>query len=251
MKARESTQPDAVDRATEALQQLHVPDGPPEEVLAAVIAAGPEDASASQPIQFRQRKLVMFKRIAKIAAVVAIVAGTAAVAVHLVYQGPTVAFAQVREQILQARTMAWTTTVTQKTMTVRSRCMFKEPGLVRQVQEYEGQTLCVLTANLRQGRCMLLVPSQKRAQLIDLGDVGNTKAFSQVNPGMNMVQELREAIAGSEEVLGEKVIDGRQAIGFHVSGPTAPQAIEMDVWADAKSGDILKIEFSMTYKRMI
>lgn len=256
MKARESTQPDAVDRATEALQQLHVPDGPPEEVLAAVIAAGSADAAASQPIQFRQRRLVMLKRVAKIAAVIAIVAGTAAVAFHLIYQGPTVAFAQVREQILQARTMAWTMTVTfdnpmaellkspQRTMTVKSRCMFKEPGLMRQVQEHEGQTVSVVTANLRQGRCMLLMPSQKQAQVIDLGDVGNTKAFSEAHPRMNMVEELREAIAGAEEELGEKVIDGRQAVGFRVGMPAPAQHMDRVVWADAETGDILRIEFA-------
>ena len=127
-------------------------------------------------------------------------------------------------------------------MTVKSRWMFKEPGLMRQVQEHEGQTVSVVTASLRQGRCMLLMPSQKQAQVIDLGDLDNSKAFQSGGP--NMVEELRKAIAGAEKELGEKVIDGRQAVGFRVGMPAPAQHMDRDIWADAETGDILRIEFA-------
>jgi hypothetical protein len=212
--------------------------------------------SAARATGSQQRRRSMMKRTIKLAAAVVVAAGITTLAITMFENTATVAFAQVREQILKAQSGTWrmTIAITQPTgqppgrpETMEAQCYFKEPGRTRMVQSQEGKVVNIITVDLQRGRSLTLQPSQKRAVVFDLGDLRNTKAFSVVgNPTVALFNKLKEAVRGAEEALGEKVIDGRQALGFRVGLRDSPGMEEVDVWVDARTAEILLIQYSVS-----
>ncbi len=208
--------------------------------------------SAGQTIGIQQRRTLMMKRIAKIAAAVVMAVGIIVLAVTVIHRSPTVAFAQVREQILKVQSMTWKMTMTvpmpwqeenDKTMTTARECFYKEPGLMRQVSSVEGQDVrMIIVWDLGQGVMLSMHPKSKMAMITKLGDPSKLKKIQAKDGGMsNFMDRLRRAVEGQGEPLGEKVVDGRPAIGFHmVEGQMA-----VDIWVDVETAHPLLIEMEI------
>jgi len=243
MNRDERTRQEIVERATCALREKPIPDGPPREVLTAALAAGETAENKPRTFASWQRRFAM-SRIAKIAAAVVLLAGIVGLVAWLTVGsgGGTIAFAQVREQIQQAHTMTFKMTLIIPLMgerkTMAMECSYKEPGLMRQVVNIEGEEGPITNIiNLEQARALALVAKQKVAVLVDLGKLPE-EARSEYK---DYAEQLKKMVEGSDEPLGEKEIDGLKAKGFRVTH----QGQTMDIWVDATTGHPVLMEANL------
>ena len=226
---------DVVDRAVDRLRGAPVPDGPPAEAMAAVLAAG---ADAVKPhTQTTWRRKLKMKRIAQLAAVIAGIAGVA-VWMGSGEPGKSAAWADVQEKIRKAQTMTSTLTMRQKgAPPLVMRIMIKEPGLMRQELTQPAEAVNIM--DMSRGDMLSLMPKEKKAIRIDLS--GLPEAIRREHEKGNYMAETKKLIEESETELGEKQIAGRQVKGYR----TSKHGVGMDIWADAKTGDPVQIEMTM------
>lgn len=237
----EHTQEEIVERAGRALREAPVPEGPPPEVLAAVLAAGQRPGNQFQITTERKRRFMM-KRILRIAAAVVVAAGATAIIAFTVRGTSTVAFAEVRRQIQEAQSMTCKITLTgfamAKDKRLEAQFAFKEPGRMRQrfqTTTPDGQKLDIVQIfDFEQGKSLALMPEQKKAVTIDFGQLPEEMR----DECRNYVAELKTMVEGSDKPLGEKEIDGAQVIGFEVTH----RGQVMVIWADPQTGLPVLIE---------
>lgn len=238
MSDRQNVSPEAsdqiVDRAANALRRESIPDGPPAEVLAVVVAAG---ANVDKPIKptFRERIFTM-NRIAKIAAAVIIVGGITAVLIWpTIGNGPAgIAFGEVKRQIQEAETISFklhmTMPGTGKAVTIKN---YYAPGRMRQ----EMVELGVVTVfDLNEGKSVSLNSKTKEAVVMDVGDMSDIKAIMEKQG--DPLTKIKKQLEGAQKELGEKVIDGRTAKGYQV----VDSGFVMDLWVDPETGHPVRME---------
>ena len=225
---------DVVDRAIRCVREAPVPNGPPPDVLEAVLAAGGPWAAKPKARTIRERIFKM-NRITRIAAAIAIAAGIAGLFVWLV-TGNGVAFADVLEKVRSARTVRFKIKAQVELMpgTVQefdSDVMVLEPGKIRQTMPGGG----VMISDSQQGRFLTLLPGQKKAIVTEATGQPQDQNQNQ----MTFIEQLRNLQEGSEERLGEEEIDGRTATGFRVRGK---EGWDWTIWADAETGLPVRVE---------
>ncbi len=226
-----------VDRAVESLRATATP-GPPEDVLRAVISAG-ESAPPIRDQRTSTQRIFTMKRIATIAAAVVIVAGAIAAIFFLGERSATIAWADVQEKIRNVRTVSMRITMTQEgapDIVVTRKIM--EGGLMRQEITIEGEPVTQIF-RLREGKLLLLVHESKTAVHMELSGMPE-KVRREIEKG-DTLASVKELIEEAETELGEKEIAGRQAKGYRVT----KDAMTFTIWADAKTGDPLKLELTM------
>ena len=225
-----------LDQATDALRSAPVPVGPPAEVLATVYALDGRVRPGGQApaIKVSTRRFPM-RRVLSIAAGLLLLAGVGAVVYHLLVASATVAFAEVRRQIEQVETMKWRISMDLKLAVpgapshLEMDCYYKTPGLTRQEITVPGMSDKVInTMNFQTGKVVTLVPTQKQAVIVDLGQLPKAARERQ----KDFVAEMKKMVQGDAAELGTKEINGRQAKGFRV---TKNQHV-MDIWVDPKTG---------------
>lgn len=230
---------EVVDQAVQSLREAPVPEGPPPEAVAAVLAAG---TSGSEPPRQRIRERIFkMNRFARIAAAVVIVGGLAGVLVWLTAGkgGSSVAWADVQQRIRDARTMTFTVTMRQKDMPeMVMKMMLKEPGLMR--QEFTKPAKVVNIMDISQGKMLCLIPQEKKVLRVDLGELPD--AIRKKHEEQNYLAEMKKLIEESESELGEKDLDGRQVKGYRLS---KLGIVDMTIWVDAKTGKPVQIEMAL------
>ena len=149
---------------------------------------------------------------------------------------PAVAFADVKAQLQQAKTIQMTMSMPTSTATVpvdmRMKMLIKEPGLIRIEMDIGVVTIIDIPAK----KMLALEPAKKEAVLLDVGQFpagGNTQP-------QNMLENIRKCLDGSEQALGERKIDGKSAEGFCVKKDSG----EMEVWVDKASGNLAMIKIT-------
>ena len=84
-----------------------------------------------------------------------------------------------------------------------------------------------------QGKSISLLPAQKRAEVFDNKPKKKTSGGGDPVAGWrSMLLDTHDRPDAKRESLGEKVIDGRQVVGFRISSP----ATVFEVWGDPKTG---------------
>jgi outer membrane lipoprotein-sorting protein len=229
-----------LERATKALRDTPVPPGPPEDVLALVCCLDGQAHSGGQSPVAGTRRFPM-KRLLSIAAAVVLFLGLAGVAYFFLGRSATVAFADVQRQIERIETMKWRMSMAvtyPKPGKIEMKCFYKEPGLMRQevVLSSTGEKV-VATVDYQTGKVLSLVPAEKTAIVLDMGQM--PEAARKRN--RNFVAEMKKTIQGNAEELGTKQVNGRQAKGFRVT----KNAQTMDIWVDPKSGSPVEIDMSI------
>ncbi len=255
-------QSDIVDEAFGAMRKSQPPEGPNlqalEQTLQAVRQAQPKSDRISLIERIRNmNKLIKYPVAAAIA--LALFAGGAYM---LLGRGTTVAFADVREQIEQAKTMTLTANVEMTgspmpmKIKMKMKMYFKSPGLMRQEITMEAKpapgTTQPATApatqttinifDIAEKKGITLIPSQKMAFVHEFKNVP-PEVFAKAKE-QNALDKLKEAVAGEHEDLGEKMIDGRKLKGYRCKDPSMSPTTKMtmDIWVDAASGKPVLVE---------
>ena len=154
---------------------------------------------------------------------------------------PTIAFAQVRDRIRDARTLVFDiSTVAPETEEPKplGRALFKEPGLLR--YEAEDDVRTIIIARFQEGKVLSLNPATRVAVRID-GFESLTELQGGKIPdiGGEIIAQLKQLTAGSEEPLGKRTIGEKQALGFR----TKQDEETVDIWVDEMTGDPLLVDF--------
>jgi outer membrane lipoprotein-sorting protein len=174
-------------------------------------------------------RVFMKSKLFKVAAAVALVAIVAIVASQFV--GGTNAYAQVVQEIRNARTMVWTL-VRQANdgsgKTINVDVAYKDPGHLR-TSTVDGY-IAILDANT--GKMISIVP-QGGYTLGDLSGLSKTN-----NSPFADVETMKALPAKADLQLAAKDIDGVECDGYQVNNGD----MTTTVWLDTKSGDLLQVE---------
>lgn len=198
----------------------------------------------------------------KFAASIALMSVIAFFAVTALSPSKALAFDDVAREILKVENARFeiTSTITYADGTTENegtyKCVTKLPSLMR-VEPPEGDIVIIDFANDK----MLMIDARKKAAILmdqffgfDEDDNVQKNLFGEVQ------EHLRNAEKGGDfgevkyERLGEKQINGVQAVGFRVLNPDADvEDFEgdqmsfnaLDIWADAKTGGPIQLEFTM------
>ena len=203
---RNSNHDDLLQQATRALRQTHVPDGPPGDALADLVAALENAANQDRTLTFVERILVM-KPLTKITAAAAsllIICGTAAW-MMTAGGGASVALADVADVLEKIHSATWTLTATREGKPPETlKAMYLDPSRSR-MENPQGMVMIY-----NESKMITLGPEKKFAVIVALENApedGIVKNWIE-----DVRQEIREAIAGpgdNVEELGRRQVDGR------------------------------------------
>ncbi len=184
-------------------------------------------------------RTIMKSPITKIAAAVVVIVSVIAVIHFLGVPTEGVAWADVVQPILTARTVIFNVITAEGENVPVTRIMNMGKQRVRgEVLSPDGKTVQVIVITDFDALQMLqLVPSKKTAVLIDLKDLPE-KPENVLEEMRNIITKLQNDPNVSVEPLGEKEIDDRIAKGFRARGPDG----EMTVWADPQTALPIRME---------
>jgi len=239
--SREAEQ--VIERAARALRQTPVPHGPPTETLAAVTALAESAGDAGKARTTKERTFLM-KRIVPIAAGIVAVAAVAGALLWLTVGegGRSIAWADVQQQIGNVRTLTMKVTITHEAIPqITMRMMFKEPGLIR--QEVIDPQKAVGIINMPEGRMLTLIEKEKKFIVVKLSSLSEQQ-MQRLHEGADFLGMMKKMMDGSKKELGEREINGRSVKGYEVKKQS--QQLVMTLWADAKTGEPVEIEMSVS-----
>ena len=160
--------------------------------------------------------------------------------------GMAFAFADFAAPILEAKTVKFKITIEMKgppEQTLTGEMMVLDGVRMRQVTELPDKSKWVVIKDLSQGKSLTLVPALKTATV--LTSTSNRKDETpeyDASVFFRLFQLVAEDKPGIErESLGEKEIDGRKVVGFHISS----QPNDLIMWGDAKTGLPVRVEVTM------
>ena len=182
---------------------------------------------------------IMESKVSKIAAAAVIIAAVL-IGIHQ-FGGPIegVAWADVVRPILTARTVVFNVIMAEGENVPITRVMNMGTQRVRgEVLSPDGKTVQAISiVDYDTSRMLQLIPSQKRAVLIEMKDLPE-KPENILEEMRNIITDLQNDPDFSVEPLGEHEIDGRIATGFRAMGPDE----EVTVWADSETALPIRME---------
>ncbi|MFO0180870.1 MAG: LolA family protein [bacterium] len=160
--------------------------------------------------------------------------------------GATFAFDDFAARILEAKTVKCKMIIETKgppARTITSEMMTLGGTRMRQVAELPDMPKFVMIEDFSQGKSLTLVPASKTATLITSAKNGKDKTPE--SGGLFTLFRLFQLVkekpgAVEHESLGEKEIDGRKVVGFHISS----QPHDLILWGDPKTGLPVRIEMT-------
>lgn len=147
---------------------------------------------------------------------------------------PTVTFAQVLEPILNANTAALDIVIGEEkegTPVVHDMIMGSR---IRRTMSTMGDAVTIL--DLQAGKILVLVEKTKTAQYVSME--GLPPISNYLEHLKNILVTLQKEPGFAFEDLGQKEIDGRVLVGFHVAHPK----VDITLWADPTTGLPVRIE---------
>jgi outer membrane lipoprotein-sorting protein len=245
---------DLLDRAVEAVLREPLPDEPPPEKLAELLAKVRHAAEQPHPITFieRMKNMKPLTRFAVAAAV--LIAITGLISWLAPHGGTSTAFAAVAEALNAVQSATWKTETTVKApdgkpITTSWRNLFLAPSHERmEIASVAGKPAGISIIDGQKDKMITLLPDTKTALVV------NFKNFPKENPMGRTFQGLRELVTnaqngkgGKVERLGEKTIDGRHADGFHVQ----LGAVDVKLWADPQTLLPIRVEQTIAEARVV
>ncbi len=205
-------------------------------VMRALDESEKQKTGASAPDIWRT---IMKSPVKKIAAVVMVIVSVIAVIHFLGVPIEAVAWADVVQPILTARTVVFNVITDEGENVPITRVMNMGTQRVRgEVLSPDGKTVqAIVITDFDALQMLQLVPSKKTAVLIDLKDMPE-KPENVLEEMRNIITKLQNDPNVSVEPLGEKEIDGRIAKGFRATSPDG----EMTVWADPQTALPIRME---------
>jgi len=194
--------------------------------------ASAEEIQPSLPSLESPWRILMKSRMFKVAAVAAMIAIAAIVGTQFI--GGTNAYAQVVEELRNARTMVYTLIRQANTgsgETIKVDVAYKEPGSMR-TTTVDGYIAIVDAAS---GKMMSIVP-QGGYSIADMKDIKLTN----VNDGgpFANIEAMKALPSKADEALGAREIDGVSCDGYKV----AQGDLTTTVWIETKTGDLVQVE---------
>lgn len=220
---------DVLARATKALQQTAVPDGPSPEVLNRTLAAL-QGAATQKPVTTTQR-ILNSKAMTQLAAAAVLVAALSGFLFWICTPRTTsIAFADVLKTVREVRSAKYKQVMRvdvpgQGAETMTSEVLVADPLRMRFTTP-EG----VGITDFRQGKVLLVMHTEKQAILMDLTNSPPRQ--------INLLKQFQEAVPSSGRPIGQKEIAGRQARGFEMT----EQGVRLQVWVDPETKLPLLVE---------
>jgi outer membrane lipoprotein-sorting protein len=243
---------DLLERATEALRRVRIPEGPPPEAVARAIGAGQTSPVAPLPV-FAGRgsgRTRGIGRLARIVAAAGILLALGILASWLAIGGSSnLAFAKVVDALASLRSATFDVNMHmtgQTRVTVAAKGFFLSPTHQRLegVEKSARYGDMVIIADYETAKGIVLLPKQKIAVAVD-----SEKIKDQINNPMTcmfetmrcLVREGRNRLGEKGASIGKKEIDGHAVIGFLVRC----SAGDMTLWADPQTARPVRIELNM------
>jgi outer membrane lipoprotein-sorting protein len=219
-----------LDRSLNAMRSAPAPDGPAAKVLADTLAAlrGAADESSNLKI----KRFTNMKFITRFAASILLFGGIAALVFFSLH--PSVALADVVKKVREAKTISFTTRVEAPGLKDQgaTRFLMDNAGHIRM----EQPTGMIVTVDSASGKSLMIEPKTKTAMVMNIQN-GTHMAGGLADP----IAEIKKLADKPSKLLGAKQLDGRKVKGFVVQEGSQ----EVTLWADAQSGDPVRIEIEM------
>lgn len=254
---------DIIDMITKATPDSPVNDDHRDQLRRQVLDAYDQrDAEADN--EPARNPLFTFKggTVMKLAASFALLAAIGILALTALTPSKAIAFEDVAREILKIDNASFEieTTIQYADGTTQDEgtyeCVTKLPALMRSKMP-DGDTVIIDFAN---DKMLIIDPNKKAAMLMEGIFEFSEDDDVQKNLFAEVQEHLRNAEQGGDfgqikyETLGEKVVNGTEAIGFRVLNPDAGEEdFEaknlsfniLDIWADAKTGGPVRLEFTL------
>ena len=129
-------------------------------------------------------------------------------------------------------------------ITITSEEMVLDAARSRTETGLSGNLTTIQITDWRQGKSLCLVPDSKQATVLEYPNAQNAsndpsdwfRLFSLAAQDALHKPDLKS------EPLGEKLLEGRRAVGFRI---TADRGVPIDLWGDPKTGRTVRIEMTM------
>ena len=238
-----NSEPDLLDRATEALRSAAVAPAPgsgrfgepPAHVTASTIEAVERELQTpTGPQRLRDWRSIMI-RTAKLSAAAMVVLGAVLAAVLLTTGGPALAFADVQKQIEQLRSAQFKADLKLGDQPAMTSTLFvTHGGLVRHEVGREGQTFATEISDLNQVRSVRLEHASKIARVRR-----NITLSMPVNP----LAALQDMPAGEAEMIRRENINGKETVVYRIKGANLMGLSgAMTVWVDPQTKLPVKVQ---------
>ncbi|MHC4095074.1 MAG: anti-sigma factor family protein [Planctomycetota bacterium] len=184
------------------------------------------------------RRIIMKSKITRVAAAAAIIFAVLIGVFSLTGGTPT--FADVIEPILNARTVIFDVLIgDEESNPVIMHEIVVGTGIRRTISNLPGMTQIL---DLENGKMLVLNDGDKTAVYVDIKGKLQEMSRSYIGFVREVLMELKDNPDVKE--LGEKVIDGRKAIGFSGIGNNNQ---ELKIWADPKTAVPIRVELRLGF----
>lgn len=231
---------DLLERATMALRQTPISAGPPDDLVADVVAQLERDEAAGlvQPRSLFERIHAM-KPITRFAVVASLFMTICLLFGWLSPRGRALALEEVAVALESIRSATCDMTSETSDVKQESKAMFLAPSLERIETRMGDQMMSINICDLRANRWLTLIPAQKLAIVLKMENAPKDRP---VNGSFELIrQRVRNAQADPDNAsrpLGEKQINGVRAVGFRLDDKTG----STDVWADPETSLPIRVE---------
>ena len=202
---------------------------------------------------------IMRSRVSRVAASVVFVLAITGVALWFHGGGATTALADFLKPIREAKTVKYKVTTEFAALSLQMKLL--PEAMQRDLRKTTSEVMMLGATRKRtesvnpdksktihiwdggQGKSISLLPAEKRAEVFDDANKRREKTPNGGDPvaeWRSMLLDAHDRPDAKRESLGEKVIDGRQAVGFRISSPAAV----FDVWGDPKTGLPARVEMT-------
>lgn len=244
-----------------ALAELRAPAESTEATILAQVMSAVAPTTSRQPIAGTQTEThgpvlvtrpafdwrwIMRPPVSRVAAAVVFALGITGVAAWFHGGGATFAFDDFAAPILKAKTVKCKMIIETKgppARTITSEIMTLGGTRMRQVTGLPDMPKFVMIQDSSQGKTLTLDPASKTATVIT--STKNRKDKTPESGGLFTLYRLFQLVeekpgAVEHESLGEKEIDGRKVVGFHISS----QPHDLILWGDPKTGLLVRVEMT-------
>ncbi len=231
---------DLLERAAEALRQTPVSAGPPEDLVADVLARlEREEATGMVQPQSLFERIRSMKPITKFVLVASLFLVFCGMFNLLSPRSRALAFEQVAAALESIESATCDMTSETSDVKTQSKAMFLAPSLERIETKMGNQMMSINICDLRAKKWLTLIPAQKMAIVLKMEEAPNDRP---VNGSFELMRErVRKAQTDPEkgfQPLGEKLIDGVRVVGFRLDDKTG----FTDIWADPKTSLPIRVE---------
>ena len=190
---------------------------------------------------------IMRSPVSRVAAAAIFVLAVTGVALWFHGGGTTPAFADFLQPILEAKGVKYKMTLETNgppAVKTTAEVMVLDDARMREETEMPDGSRMVMIQDMTQGKSLDWLTSSKTATILTFSNTPKYKSAEGRNPlagYRSLLLDARDNPNIKREPLGEKDIDGRRVIGFHIS--TGRGA--MSLWGDPKTGMPVCIEMTM------